>query len=141
MKKELLTVKLTAFFVLSFFSFGLTFDAIAQTTTPTPRPRVIITNPTPPPSATPTPNALPTPATQTVSYLQSKIAMALANPSLRRGQVGVKVISLTTGKTVYERNAENYFMPASNMKSFTVAAALDKLSPDFRFVTSVYANS
>ena len=30
-------------------------------------------------------------------------------------------------------------MPASNMKSFTVAAALEKLSPNFQFVTSVYA--
>ncbi len=139
MNKEFLTAKLTAIFVLTFFGFGLTFDSNAQT--PTPRPRVIITNPTPPPFETPTPQTSPTPATQTLSYLQSRIATALANPSLRRGQVGVKVISLTTGKTVYERNAENYFMPASNMKSFTVAAALDKLSPDFRFTTSVYANS
>ena len=30
-------------------------------------------------------------------------------------------------------------MPASNMKSFTVAAALEKLSPNYRFTTSVYA--
>lgn len=32
-------------------------------------------------------------------------------------------------------------MPASNMKNFTVAAALEKLTPDFRFVTSVYASA
>ena len=67
--------------------------------------------------------------------------MTLGNPMLRRGQVGVKIISLRTGQTVYERNAENYFMPASNMKSFSVAAALDKLGPNFRFITSIYANS
>ncbi|MDQ3633034.1 MAG: D-alanyl-D-alanine carboxypeptidase/D-alanyl-D-alanine-endopeptidase [Acidobacteriota bacterium] len=139
MKKEFLTAKFTAIFVLAFFGFGLNFNSNAQT--PTPNPRVIITNPTPSPTATPTPNASPTPATQTVSFLQTKIAMTLANPLLRRGQVGVKIISITTGKTIYERNAENYFMPASNMKSFTVAAALDKLSPDFRFVTSVYTNA
>ena len=30
-------------------------------------------------------------------------------------------------------------MPASNMKNYTVAAALARLSPDFRFVTSIYA--
>jgi D-alanyl-D-alanine carboxypeptidase/D-alanyl-D-alanine-endopeptidase (penicillin-binding protein 4) len=29
--------------------------------------------------------------------------------------------------------------PASNMKLYTVAAALDRLTPDYRFVTSVYA--
>ncbi len=32
-------------------------------------------------------------------------------------------------------------MPASNMKNFTVAAALEKLTPDFRFITNVYAAS
>lgn len=58
---------------------------------------------------------------------------------MRRGQIGIKVISLDSGSTVFEENAEKYFMPASNMKNFTVAAALEKLTPDFRFVTSVYA--
>ena len=32
-------------------------------------------------------------------------------------------------------------MPASNMKNFTVAAALERLTPDFRFVTSVFAGA
>jgi D-alanyl-D-alanine carboxypeptidase/D-alanyl-D-alanine-endopeptidase (penicillin-binding protein 4) len=32
-------------------------------------------------------------------------------------------------------------MPASNMKNFTVAAALARLSPNFRFITSVYAGA
>ncbi len=65
--------------------------------------------------------------------------MTLARPELQRGQVGVKIVSLDTGKTVFEENAEKYFMPASNMKSFTVSAALERLSPDFHFVTSVFA--
>lgn len=30
-------------------------------------------------------------------------------------------------------------MPASNMKNYTVAAALDRLGPDYRFVTSLFA--
>ena len=53
--------------------------------------------------------------------------------------MGIKIVSLNTGKVIYEENAEKYFMPASNMKNFTVATALEKLTPDFRFVTSVYA--
>ena len=32
-------------------------------------------------------------------------------------------------------------MPASNQKNFTVATGFERLGPDFRFVTSVYANS
>jgi D-alanyl-D-alanine carboxypeptidase/D-alanyl-D-alanine-endopeptidase (penicillin-binding protein 4) len=53
----------------------------------------------------------------------------------------VKIVSLNSGKVIFEQNAEKYVMPASNMKNFTVAAAMERLTPDFRFVTSVYANS
>ncbi|MEJ7713341.1 MAG: D-alanyl-D-alanine carboxypeptidase [Pyrinomonadaceae bacterium] len=37
------------------------------------------------------------------------------------------------------RNATKLLKPASNMKLYTVAAAPARLSPDFRFKTSVYA--
>ena len=85
---------------------------------------------------------MPTPAPiQTIADLQSRIRLALARPELRRGTVAVKIASLETGKTVYEESADKYVMPASNMKNFTVAAALERLSPDFRFATSVYADS
>ena len=53
--------------------------------------------------------------------------------------VGVKVVSLDTGRVLFEENAHKLLRPASNMKLYTVAAALDRLSPDYRFVTSVYA--
>lgn len=97
---------------------------------------------TPSPSPTPTPTATPVPpSTQTVFDLQAKIRQILFRPELRRGRVGVKIVSLDTGKTIFEQDADKYFMPASNMKSFTVAAGLEKLSPNFRFVTSVLANS
>jgi serine-type D-Ala-D-Ala carboxypeptidase/endopeptidase (penicillin-binding protein 4) len=65
----------------------------------------------------------------------------LSRPNLQRGHIGVKIVSLDTEKVVFEQNAEKYFMPASNMKSFTVAAALERLSPNYRFATSVYAAS
>jgi serine-type D-Ala-D-Ala carboxypeptidase/endopeptidase (penicillin-binding protein 4) len=60
---------------------------------------------------------------------------------VRRGRVGVKIVSLNSGKVVFENDSEKYFMPASNMKNLTVAAGFERLGPDFRFVTSVYANS
>ncbi|MGQ0541959.1 MAG: D-alanyl-D-alanine carboxypeptidase/D-alanyl-D-alanine endopeptidase [Blastocatellia bacterium] len=94
-------------------------------------------SPTPVPSPTASPS--PTPRPQTLLELQSKLRQRLLSPEFRRGQIGVKIASMNSGKVIFEENAEKYHMPASNMKSFTVAAALEKLSPDFRFVTSVYA--
>jgi D-alanyl-D-alanine carboxypeptidase/D-alanyl-D-alanine-endopeptidase (penicillin-binding protein 4) len=53
----------------------------------------------------------------------------------------VKVTSADTGKVLIEENSNKLLRPASGMKLYTVATALDRLSPDYRFVTSVYARS
>lgn len=128
------------------FNFGNTSSAQVVkrsrviTATPTPMPKPVQT-PLPQPTATPI--ATPTPAVsgQNLSDLQAKIRQVLFRPELRRGSVGVKIVSLDTGKTVFEQDAEKYFMPASNMKSFTIATAMERLTPNFRFATSVFANS
>ncbi len=52
---------------------------------------------------------------------------------------GVFVVSLRDGRTVYGRNHERLFTPASVMKVFTTAVALDMLGADYRWRTSVYA--
>ncbi|HKO41741.1 MAG TPA: D-alanyl-D-alanine carboxypeptidase/D-alanyl-D-alanine-endopeptidase [Pyrinomonadaceae bacterium] len=52
---------------------------------------------------------------------------------------GVKVVAVANGATVYERNARQQFIPASNMKIYTTAAALDLLGADYRWQTSAYA--
>jgi len=75
----------------------------------------------------------------TLAELQAKISAILAKPELAPAVVGVKVVSLDTGRVLFEENAGKLLRPASNMKLYTVAAALDRLSPDYRFVTSVYA--
>ncbi len=54
-----------------------------------------------------------------------------------RGFWGVEVVRLDDGKTLYTRNANHLFQPASNMKLFTTAAAIEKLGPDFIFRTTV----
>ncbi|MBC7900093.1 MAG: D-alanyl-D-alanine carboxypeptidase/D-alanyl-D-alanine-endopeptidase [Saprospiraceae bacterium] len=118
---------------------GVLTDASAQNDT---RPGSAAPTPTPIPSVIVTPAATPNPlisGAQNLVDLQSRIRLRLARPEVRRGQIGVKIVSLNTGKVIFEENAEKYFMPASNMKNFTVAATLEKLTPDFRFVTSVYA--
>lgn len=52
---------------------------------------------------------------------------------------GVFVVSLRDGRTVYARNHDRLFTPASVMKVFTTAVGLDMLGADYRWRTSVYA--
>src|SRR4030095_3901706 len=78
---------------------------------------------------------------KTLPELQARISQILAKPELAPAMVGVKVVSLDTGRVLFEENAQKLLRPASNMKLYTVAAALDRLSPDFRFVTSVYSSA
>ncbi len=95
-------------------------------------------SPTPTPVRSPSPTSSPG---QTVESLQAKIRQRLFSPEVRRGHIGIKIVSLNTGTVVFENDSEKYFMPASNMKNFTVATALERLTPDFRFITSVYAGA
>lgn len=97
-----------------------------------------VPQPSPSPTATPAITAAPT---RSVAELQQKIAAVLAKPELSSAMVGIKVVSLDTGKVIFEENEEKLLRPASNMKLYTVAAALDRLSPEYRFTTSVYAPS
>jgi D-alanyl-D-alanine carboxypeptidase/D-alanyl-D-alanine-endopeptidase (penicillin-binding protein 4) len=71
--------------------------------------------------------------------LQSRISEILRKPQFAPAMIGIKVASLETGRVLFEENAHKLLRPASNMKIYTVAAALDRLSPDYRFTTSVYA--
>jgi D-alanyl-D-alanine carboxypeptidase/D-alanyl-D-alanine-endopeptidase (penicillin-binding protein 4) len=62
-------------------------------------------------------------------------------PRFATAEWGVKVISLDTGKALFEHNAGKFLQPASNAKLYTGALALDRLGPDFRIRTSLYARS
>ena len=55
--------------------------------------------------------------------------------------MGISIVSLKTGKPIYELNSEKLLMPASNNKLFTCAAALDFLGKDFFFFTNVLAQN
>ncbi len=70
--------------------------------------------------------------------LHHQIDQMLADPNLNHGIQAVLVKSLQTGKTLYERNADLAMIPASNMKLLVSAAALDRLGPDFTYVTKVF---
>ncbi len=119
-KRYLIVAKLV---LLSVFLAGVPQPAKGQSAQPSPTPRVAVA-----------------PA-KTLAELQTKISEILAKPELSSAMVGIKVVSLDTGRTLFEENAAKLLRPASNMKLYTVAAALDRLSPDYRFSTSVYAAS
>lgn len=78
------------------------------------------------------------PQPQTPAELQERITALLDQPKFASARWGVRIIS-TDGKTIFERDADKALMPASNMKLYTSAAALDAFGPDFRIRTSVYA--
>lgn len=72
-----------------------------------------------------------------LAALRARIDNILAAPELSPAHVGVLVVSLDDGRVIYQRNADKLFLPASNMKLFTAAAALDLLGPEFRFTTRI----
>src|SRR5450755_120240 len=72
-----------------------------------------------------------------VKPLPDRIAGVLTAPDLARGFWGIEVVSLSTGKVLYEHNSDKLFTPASNTKLFTTAAALALIGPDYTSRTTV----
>jgi len=78
---------------------------------------------------------------QTLAQLQGKIAAHLAQPRFSGALWGVKIVSLDTGKTLFESHADRLLSPASNCKLFTAALALDRFGGDYRISTPIYATA
>jgi D-alanyl-D-alanine carboxypeptidase/D-alanyl-D-alanine-endopeptidase (penicillin-binding protein 4) len=55
----------------------------------------------------------------------------------RSGTWGAMVVSLTRGDTLYAENAGEEMQPASTMKLFTSAIALERFGPNYQFSTDV----
>jgi serine-type D-Ala-D-Ala carboxypeptidase/endopeptidase (penicillin-binding protein 4) len=70
--------------------------------------------------------------------LSTRIAKILWNsPVAQQASWGIHVVDLKTGATIYTKNAEQFFVPASNTKLFSTALALTRLGPDYRFRTTI----
>jgi len=78
-------------------------------------------------------------APRSLDELKSRIEQIVRQPALEPGFFAVKIVSVDTGAVIYEQDANKFVRPASNMKLYTVATAFDRLTPDFHFITSVYA--
>ena len=92
--------------------------------------------------------AKPPPRTEAVNPSSSNVDAALAEKIDRaidqsdkqQARWGVFVVSTKDGRVLYSRNGDRLFTPASNMKVYTTAVALDLLGADYRWRTSVYAD-
>ena len=71
--------------------------------------------------------------------LAKEITAVITQTPLDRAHWGIDVVDLDTGKTLFSQNAEQLFLPASNAKLFTTAAALAIAGPEYRFRTTVEA--
>ncbi|MFI5311607.1 MAG: D-alanyl-D-alanine carboxypeptidase/D-alanyl-D-alanine-endopeptidase, partial [Gemmatimonadales bacterium] len=56
---------------------------------------------------------------------------------MQSGRWGVLVVSLSHGDTLFDRNPDEQLLPASTMKLFTSAVALDRFGPGGTFKTEV----
>lgn len=91
-----------------------------------------------PPTSTP-PAVRPTSDPGKVAAWRSEIDAVLDAAEFRHAHWGLLAVDLADGHVLYERSAEKMFAPASVTKLFSVAAALDELGAEHRFVTPVYA--
>ena len=70
--------------------------------------------------------------------LTNQLNTLAERPSLNKARLGI-LIETQSGQVIYSRDAERYFVPASNVKLLTTAAALSSLGPNFTVRTSVYS--
>ena len=71
--------------------------------------------------------------------LGAKIDAIANRAEFSRSRWGILIQPLSSTTTLYSRDAQKYFIPASNVKLLTTAAALQKLGANFRIETSVYS--
>jgi D-alanyl-D-alanine carboxypeptidase/D-alanyl-D-alanine-endopeptidase (penicillin-binding protein 4) len=69
-----------------------------------------------------------------------RVESLLGAAPVDKGEWGLLVVDADSGATLYEKNANDYFLPASNMKLLTTALALDTLGPEYKFRTTVETN-
>jgi serine-type D-Ala-D-Ala carboxypeptidase/endopeptidase (penicillin-binding protein 4) len=88
------------------------------------------------------------PAPAAPVYLRTDDPNALAqhlssalNSRTRSGQWGAIVISLTKGDTLFAQNADGPMLPASTMKMYTSAIALDRFGANHVFKTPVFRST
>ena len=70
--------------------------------------------------------------------LQERLTSLVNGRVARSADASIEIVEVDSGALVAERNPHMPLAPASNMKLFTTAAAVDLLHPDFEITTTVY---
>ncbi|WP_198016790.1 D-alanyl-D-alanine carboxypeptidase/D-alanyl-D-alanine endopeptidase [Rubidibacter lacunae] len=70
--------------------------------------------------------------------LPAAIARVVEHPDWQRARWGILIREMASGRTLYARESERFFIPASTAKLLTTAAALQHFGPGWRARTSVY---
>ncbi|HEX2964232.1 MAG TPA: D-alanyl-D-alanine carboxypeptidase/D-alanyl-D-alanine-endopeptidase, partial [Syntrophorhabdaceae bacterium] len=72
---------------------------------------------------------------QGLRHVRNSLEDIVVDQSLGRAHIGIEIRSVTTGRYLFTQNAQKHFIPASNMKLYTTAAAILSLTPDFTYET------
>ena len=88
-----------------------------------------------PASTTPAPR----PVLEPRAALRAAIDSMADAPEFRNAHWGILIVDPERGDTLYSRNAGKLFLPASNQKLITGAAALALLGPEYRYRTALVA--
>jgi D-alanyl-D-alanine carboxypeptidase/D-alanyl-D-alanine-endopeptidase (penicillin-binding protein 4) len=83
------------------------------------------------------PRSTPDPLTR----LRSEIDAVLSDSLLVPTRTGIKIVSLNSGRVLYDRDSELLMHPASNLKLITTATTLKALGNNFLFKTTILADS
>lgn len=129
---------------------GLPSAAPQAVTVPTPSPPAVApvdplgpATPAPTPRAAPSPSPEPSPAPALAAddELRARLDGLLADPAVApAGPIAVAVVD-ASGAPVYERRADEAFLPASTQKLVVAASGLALLGPEHRFPTVVRATA
>ena len=72
-----------------------------------------------------------------VEHLKNDVEGILRRPILRGAHIGFLAVLSDTGSVLFQRAADEEFIPASNFKLLVGSAALARLGPQFTFKTTV----
>lgn len=77
---------------------------------------------------------------EVLDTLSETIAETVDTETFSGASWGIHIVNLQSGAVLYSRNADRNFVPASNVKLLTSAAALEQLGPDYRYQTTVHTD-